>query len=115
MGVYRRRAPAVWFLFWFLTAFELCASLNHEGFALLRFKEMVDVDPYGALLDWDEGKSSPCSWFGVECFDDGRVMSLNLANLGLRGIVPPEIGKLVHMHSLILRNNSFYGIIPTDI
>uniref|UniRef100_A0A0A9EM81 Protein kinase domain-containing protein n=1 Tax=Arundo donax TaxID=35708 RepID=A0A0A9EM81_ARUDO len=115
MGTCRRRAPAVWFLFWFLTAFELCASLNHEGAALLKFKEMVDVDPYGALLDWDEGILSPCSWFGVECSYAGRVMALNLPNLGLKGILPPEIGKLVHMHSLILHNNSFYGIIPTEI
>lgn len=95
--------------------FQLCASLNHEGAALLKFKEVVDADPYGALKSWDEGSMSPCSWFGVECSDDGLVMTLNLANLGLKGVLPPEIGKLVHMKSLILHNNSFYGIIPTEI
>ncbi|XP_062179954.1 probable inactive receptor-like protein kinase At3g56050 [Phragmites australis] len=115
MGTNRRSAPAVCVLFWFLMASELCASLNHEGVALLRFKKMIHVDPYGALLDWDEGSFSPCSWFGVRCSDDGQVTSLNLENLGLKGILSPEIGKLVHMHSLILHNNSFYGIIPTEI
>ncbi|PUZ65568.1 hypothetical protein GQ55_3G234600 [Panicum hallii var. hallii] len=115
MGTFRRRVPAACFLFSFLMGFQLCASLNHEGAPLLKFKEAVDADPYGALKSWDEGSMSPCSWFGVECSDDGRVMTLNLANLGLKGVLPPEMGKLMHMKSLILRNNSFYGIIPTEI
>ncbi|CAL4894032.1 unnamed protein product [Urochloa decumbens] len=115
MGTCRRRVPALCFLFWFLMGYQLCASLNHEGAALLKFKEALDADPYGALKNWDEGSSSPCSWFGVECSNDGLVMTLNLANLGLKGVLPPEIGKLVHMKSLILCSNSFYGIIPTKI
>ncbi|XP_006654532.1 protein MALE DISCOVERER 2-like [Oryza brachyantha] len=114
MGTRRRRNPVIFF-FWFFMAFELCASLNHEGVALLRFKEMIVADPFDALLDWDEGNASPCSWFGVECSGDGRVMALNLPNLGLKGMLPQEIGKLAFMHSLILHNNSFYGIIPTEI
>ncbi|CAN6354849.1 unnamed protein product [Urochloa humidicola] len=94
--------------------FQLCASLN-EGAALLKFKEALDADPYGALENWDEESSSPCSWFGVECSNDGLVKTLNLANLGLKGVLHPEIGKLVHMKSLILHSNSFYGTIPTEI
>ncbi|XP_024315666.1 protein MALE DISCOVERER 2 isoform X1 [Brachypodium distachyon] len=115
MENYRRRGPVVCFLFWFLMGFELCASLNHEGLVLLRFKDTIEDDPSHALLDWDEGNAGPCSWFGVECSDDGRVIGLNLANLGLKGVLPPEIGQLTHMHSLILHKNSFYGIIPTEI
>ena len=46
------------------------------GLALLRFREMVEADPGGALLDWDQGDASPCSWFGVECSGDGRVVGL---------------------------------------
>jgi len=45
----------------------------------------------------------------------GLITTLNLANLGLKGVLPPEMGKLIHMKSLILRNNSFYGIIPIEI
>ncbi|CAM0955040.1 unnamed protein product [Alopecurus aequalis] len=95
--------------------FELCASLSHEGLALLRFREMVEADPRGALLDWGEGDAGPCSWFGVECSGDGRVVGLNLANLGLKGMLPPEIGQLTSLHSLILQKNFFYGIIPAQI
>ncbi|EEC79385.1 hypothetical protein OsI_20299 [Oryza sativa Indica Group] len=115
MGTRRRRNPVIFLFLWFVMAFELCASLNHEGVALMRFKEMIDADPFDALLDWDEGNASPCSWFGVECSDDGRVVALNLPNLGLKGMLPQEIGTLAHMRSIILHNNSFYGIIPTEM
>ncbi|KAF0923803.1 hypothetical protein E2562_007679 [Oryza meyeriana var. granulata] len=115
MGTGRRRKPVICLLLWFLMAFEFSASLNHEGVALLRFKEMMDADPFDSLLDWDEGNASPCSWFGVECSSDGRVVSLKLPNLGLVGMIPQEIGTLSHMRSLILHNNSFYGIVPTEM
>ncbi|KAL5225401.1 hypothetical protein ABZP36_012040 [Zizania latifolia] len=29
------------------------------GVTLLRFREMIDADPFDALLDWDEGNASP--------------------------------------------------------
>ncbi|KAG8085898.1 hypothetical protein GUJ93_ZPchr0010g10926 [Zizania palustris] len=115
MGTRRRRNPVICLLLWFLMAFELCASLNHEGVALLRFREMIEADPFDALLDWDEGNASPCSWFGVECSGDERVIALNLSNLGLKGILPQEIGTLTHLRSFILHKNSFYGTIPTEM
>ncbi|KAI4963082.1 hypothetical protein ZWY2020_019733 [Hordeum vulgare] len=116
MGNRRRRGPAACLLLCFLmTGFELCASLNHEGLALLRFREMVEADPSGALADWDEGHASPCSWFGVQCSDDGRVVGLNLSNLGLKGMLSPEIGQLTNMHSLFLKGNRLYGDLPLKL
>lgn len=93
---------------------DFCASINDEGLALLRFRERVELDPYGALSDWDEGAMDPCLWFGVECFDE-KVVSLNLKDLYLKGMLAPELGKLIHMKSLILQNNSFSGIVPSEI
>ncbi|XP_047095279.1 protein MALE DISCOVERER 2-like isoform X2 [Lolium rigidum] len=118
MGNCRRRGPpaaALCLLLWFLLGFEPCAALSHQGLALLRFRETVEADPSGALAGWNGADASPCSWFGVECSDDGRVVGLNLANLGLKGMLPPEIGQLTSMQSLILHKNFFYGIIPTEI
>ncbi|XP_041001111.1 LOW QUALITY PROTEIN: probable inactive receptor-like protein kinase At3g56050 [Juglans microcarpa x Juglans regia] len=96
--------------------FHLSCCLNDEGLALLRFRERVLSDPFGALLDWKEedGEVDPCSWFGVEC-SDGKVVALNLKDLCLRGTLAPELAKLVQMKSIILRNNSFSGIIPEEI
>ncbi|KAG1371535.1 inactive receptor-like serine/threonine-protein kinase [Cocos nucifera] len=94
---------------------DLCASINDEGRALLRFRERVELDPYGALADWnEEGGGDPCFWFGVRC-SGGRVVALNLEDLGLKGTLAPELGKLIHMKFLILRNNSFCGIIPREV
>ncbi|GMH15416.1 hypothetical protein Nepgr_017257 [Nepenthes gracilis] len=91
-------------------------SLNDEGMALLRFRDRVVTDPFGALSSWGEniGETDPCSWFGVECAD-GNVVSLNLRDLCLQGILAPELGCLTHAKSIILRNNSFSGVIPEEI
>ncbi|KAL5164050.1 Protein MALE DISCOVERER 2 [Glycine soja] len=96
--------------------FSLCCSLNEEGKALLKFKHGIVNDPFDALSNWvnDEVAVNPCNWFGVEC-SDGRVVVLNLKDLCLEGNLVPELANLVHIKSIILRNNSFYGIIPEGI
>ncbi|PSR93219.1 Inactive receptor-like protein kinase [Actinidia chinensis var. chinensis] len=95
---------------------NLCWSLNDEGLALLRFRERVVSDPFGALSNWndDVGVIDPCSWFGVEC-SDGNVVVLNLKDFCLGGTLAPDLGNLVHIKSIMLRNNSFYGTIPKEI
>ncbi|GAB2299325.1 hypothetical protein Dimus_033400 [Dionaea muscipula] len=91
-------------------------SLNDEGIALLKFKERVVIDPFGALSTWNENcaETDPCSWFGVECAD-GNVVSLNMENCCLGGMLAPELGHLVHIKSIRLCNNSFSGGIPEGI
>lgn len=83
---------------------------------MLKMRERVTRDPLEALWSWndEEGVIDPCSWFGVEC-SEGNVVSLNLKDLCLHGTLAPEIGKLVHIKSIILRNNSFFGDIPKEI
>ncbi|XWS74779.1 hypothetical protein CRYUN_Cryun01aG0026600 [Craigia yunnanensis] len=94
----------------------VCWSLNEEGLSLLRLRERVVNDPFGALSNWKEEdvEVDHCSWFGVEC-SDGKVVVLNLKDLCLKGTLAPELGTLVHIKSIILRNNSFTGIIPEVI
>lgn len=50
---------------------------GYTGFALLRLRERVVNDPFGALWAWKEedGEINHCSWFGVECCD-GKVIAL---------------------------------------
>lgn len=55
----------------------MCLCLD-AGLALLRFRDRVVQDPFGALSNWnnDVGDScDPCSWFGVEC-SAGKVVVL---------------------------------------
>lgn len=93
-----------------------CSSLNLEGMALLKFKEKVVRDPFNALSNWNNGDGDldHCSWFGVYC-SDGNVVILNLKDLCLGGTLASELGNLLHIQSIILRNNSLDGIIPSEI
>ncbi|KAE9587729.1 putative protein kinase RLK-Pelle-LRR-VI-2 family [Lupinus albus] len=99
-----------------LQSFGFCCSLNEEGKALLKLKQRIVSDPFGALSNWvdDEVTVDPCNWLGVEC-SEGRVIVLNLKNHCLGGSLAPELANLVNIKSIILRNNSFYGIIPGGI
>ncbi|XP_039057339.1 inactive receptor-like serine/threonine-protein kinase At2g40270 isoform X1 [Hibiscus syriacus] len=101
-----------------------CWSLSEEdvllmdaGLALLRLKEEVVNDPFDALWDWKkgDGEVDHCSWFGVQCTDDGKVVVLNLKDLYLEGTLAPELGNLAHIKSINLRNNCFTGKIPEGI
>ncbi|XP_009776550.1 inactive receptor-like serine/threonine-protein kinase At2g40270 [Nicotiana sylvestris] len=94
---------------------SFCWSLNDEGLALLRFRERVEKDPFGALSNWkDDDMENPCSWFGVGCFN-GNVVALDLKDLHLCGTLAPDLARLVHLRIIILRNNSFSGVIPDEI
>lgn len=93
-----------------------CWSLNDEGLALLRFRERVESDPFGALLNWKDGDGveNPCTWLGVGCVN-GNVVSLDLKDLQLCGTLAPDLARLVHLKFIILHNNSFTGFIPDEI
>ncbi|XP_054796914.1 inactive receptor-like serine/threonine-protein kinase At2g40270 [Prosopis cineraria] len=103
-------------LFSVFTKQSLCLSLNNQGLALLRFRDRVINDPFGALSNWkaNDGAIDPCSWFGVEC-SEGKIVTLNLKDLCLQGTIALEIAKLTHIKAIILRNNSFFGEIPKEI
>ncbi|MBA0611737.1 hypothetical protein Godav_012399, partial [Gossypium davidsonii] len=117
------RMMVVMLLMLVLSLFEqnmsFSSPLNSEGLALLRFKQRVVSDPFGALSNWKEidGEIDPCSWFGVECSDEkvSYASCRNLKDLCLVGNLGPEFGKLENLKSIILRNNSFSGSIPQEI
>lgn len=49
------------------------------GMALVKFRNRLVRDPFGALSNWNDDREGDvldhCSWFGVECAD-GKVISL---------------------------------------
>lgn len=62
----------VWRVFWV----DLYGFI-WAGLTLLKFRERVVNDPFGALSNWDDHKEdiNPCFWLGVEC-SDGKVIAL---------------------------------------
>ncbi|CAA6661840.1 unnamed protein product [Spirodela intermedia] len=116
----RRRGPAAWLpllLFLLLRSFDFCSSLGDEGTALLRFRKGIEVDPYAALSDWvtEEHVEDPCGWRGSTAKMGRSSLCKNLKDLHLKGTLVPELGQLSHLRYLILRNNSFHGVVPREM
>ena len=70
--------------------------------------------------DWEESGNwltdAPLAeWHGVETNADGRVVSLDLRWNGLRGLIPPELGDLAQLDTLILFDNRLSGPIPPEL
>jgi len=50
-----------------------------------------------------------------ECYSIENTTGLDLSYIGITGEIPPEIGNLINLDSLILKENQFSGIIPPEI
>ncbi|KAE8661681.1 Detected protein of confused Function [Hibiscus syriacus] len=94
----------------------VCWSLNEEGLALLRLREKVVNDPFGALSDWkdQDGEIDHCSWFGVEC-SDGKVIAFILRNNSFTGTIPEGIRELKELELLDLGYNNFSKLLPSEL
>ena len=50
-----------------------------------------------------------------ECYSIEHTTELDLSYIGISGEIPPEIGNLINLSSLILKENQLSGEIPTEI
>ena len=50
-----------------------------------------------------------------ECYSIENTTGLDLSYIGVTGEIPPEIGNLINLETLILKENQFSGIIPPEI
>ncbi|XP_074375243.1 uncharacterized protein LOC141717011 [Apium graveolens] len=88
--------------------------IESEKQVLLHFNESRGIDPYiGPLTFWVEDDC--CSWWGIQCNDDGHVIVLDLGGLSFTGLIPEDIGSLTFLTSLRLNQNHFQGPIPSSI
>ena len=56
------------------------------------------------------------NWYGVEVNAGGRVVRVELADNNLFGTLPPELGQLSHLESLLLKDNYYLtGSIPPEL
>ncbi|XP_062182937.1 receptor kinase-like protein Xa21 [Phragmites australis] len=93
-----------------------CNGNYIDRLSLLHFKKAISLDPYQALMSWNES-SHFCSWEGVLCSlkHPNRINSLNLTSRGLVGQISDSLGNLTFLKVLILPGNSFTGPIPQSL
>ena len=93
----------------------ISAQIYDESLALLAMKASMS-DPLMHLADWKvNGTSSPCQWTGVTCGNSSSVVSLNLSNMNLTGVVSSELGNLKNLVNLSLDCNNFTAELPPEI
>ncbi|CAH8344332.1 unnamed protein product [Eruca vesicaria subsp. sativa] len=80
----------------------------------MNFKSSVLVDPLSLLQTWNNNHETPCSWRGVSCNNDSKVVNLSLPNSQLLGSIHSDLGSLHSLQSLDLSNNSFNGPLPVS-
>lgn len=84
---------------------------------LLNLKSSM-IGPNGTgLHDWIPSSSpeAHCSFSGVSCDGDARVISLNVSFTPLFGTISPEIGMLNRLVNLTLAANNFSGALPLEM
>ncbi|XP_058222206.1 MDIS1-interacting receptor like kinase 2-like [Rhododendron vialii] len=72
------------------------------------------------LLSWKpdpkNSSSSPCQWQGITCNERKMVIDINLRKFGIKGKLSNfDFSSLTHLQGLDLKDNSFYGTIPSSI
>ena len=89
------------------------AACTGEREILEAFYEATGGDNWtnneGWLLAEDLG-----DWSGIEV-RDGCVTRVDLYDNGLTGSIPPELGELASLHSLLLHGNDLSGSIPREL
>lgn len=84
--------------------------------ALIRFKEAVYEDPLLVMSNWNTVDADPCGWTGIFCSPDkDHVIKINISGSSLKGFLAPELGELIYLQELLLRENNLIGIIPKEL
>ena len=85
-------------------------SLKEDQEILLSIRETLAGT---ASLNWDD-QIPVEEWEGVTV-SKGRVTELNLRGKGLSGNIPPTLGRLSALESLVLERNALRGSIPPEL
>ncbi|KAL0352485.1 UNVERIFIED_CONTAM: putative LRR receptor-like serine/threonine-protein kinase [Sesamum calycinum] len=108
------------FFLWFSLIFraQQVHSLSPDGEALLSL--LSDADPYykkssPVLSSWSPSSPTPCSWRGVTCSPQERVISLSIPNTFLNlSSLPTHLSSLSSLQLLNLSSTNISGSIPSS-
>ncbi|KAM7521232.1 hypothetical protein LguiB_020194 [Lonicera macranthoides] len=106
-------------IFLILLLFSAYSDAYSDLELLLKLKTSMLGPSSSGLQDWKgDNSSSPsahCSFTGVTCDEDLRVISLNVTNIPLFGTIPPEIGLFNKLVNLTLYCDNLTGPLPMEM
>ena len=87
--------------------------------AMRNFYESTNGANWTNTSGWFKGSSDdncdPCSWEGVTCNNEGRVIKIELPNYNLTGSIPNALTELPFLNELDLSDNNLTGPIPNAL
>eukprot|EP00253_Pinus_taeda_P012307 PITA_12307 len=94
---------------------QYCNAMNisEEGRILMQIKKTEWIDTNNSLSSWNATDESPCSWNGVSCDTQSKLLTkINLSNTNISGTLSSTICGLQNLKELILPGNFFGGPFP---
>ena len=92
----------------------LCTDTRSDYYALAALYSVMNGPGWTNNTNWLSGEPLD-TWHGVQTDTEGQVTILGLAENGLRGPLPPEIGEIRNLTELELSNNEITGPLPPEI
>ncbi|KAF9623286.1 hypothetical protein IFM89_000775, partial [Coptis chinensis] len=89
-------------------------GLEEDSVRCLQGLKNTFKDPNNRLTSWSFS-GDVCRLDGVSCFDDNRVIGLQLSSLELGGEIPDSLQFCKSLVTLNLSNNTLSGAIPSQI
>ena len=99
------------------TPYEYILSSNalEQYNSLMALYNSTDGEHWTHSDNWGSGHPCENEWYGVTCNDEGKIIILDLYGNKLTGTIPPEIGNLVRLETLMIDNNKLQGTIPARL
>ncbi|GAA0152041.1 hypothetical protein LIER_37407 [Lithospermum erythrorhizon] len=111
--IQKNMVPFIFLTLLSLVGTSFSSSIFTDFQALVSVKQHFE-SPSGDIEGWDlSNPTSVCSWNGVKCFH-GRVVSLNISNMGLYGSISNSISTLDMLMELSIDGNNFTGDIKIE-
>lgn len=94
---------------------DLAMILKTQRTALTSFFTATNGPQWSDLCNngWTWDNQTTCEWFGITCMNN-LVTSINLANCGLSGTLPSELGQVAYLQDLDVSSNAISGTIPDN-
>ncbi|XP_004233904.1 probable LRR receptor-like serine/threonine-protein kinase At3g47570 [Solanum lycopersicum] len=98
------------------TSLSTVPNISTDEAALLALKSHISFSSNNILATNWSSSSPVCTWIGITCNSrHHRVTTLDISSMQLHGTIPPHLGNLSFLVSIIIDNNTFHGELPKEL